>query len=112
LSVVPVDTSMLAAIAGSGEGTAILSGRQLTITGSFGGLRAAATLARLYRRPTGVIRGIPVGDLVVSKASSGTVSGAIELTPLQVTDLRNGWLSVQIDSVTAPGGNLLGWILP
>jgi hypothetical protein len=47
---------------------------------------------------------------MVSKAASGTVSGTLSLTPLQVQDLRKGWLYVQIHSERAPDGNLWGWL--
>jgi hypothetical protein len=112
LSPVPIDATMMSTITGSGSLTATLSGKQLTITGSFEGLRSPATTAQIHRGPKG-IRGpaIPDLDLTISKAVKGTLSGAVELTPDQIVDLRNGRLYVQIQSERAPDGNLWGWLL-
>jgi DNA-binding transcriptional regulator YdaS (Cro superfamily) len=110
LSVVPIDVSMMPTIAGSGSLTAVLAGRKLTITGTFEGLRSPATVAQIHRGPKG-IRGPAVFDLAVTKATSGTVSGSLDLTPAQIEELRSGRLYVQIHSERAPDGNLWGWLL-
>ena len=110
LSPVPIDMSMMAAIAGSGSVTAVLVGRKLTISGTFVGLRSPATVARIHRGPKG-IRGPAIFDLAVSQATSGTISGSFDLTPTQVDDLRNSRFYVQIYSERAPDGNLWGWLL-
>ena len=110
LSPMPIDMSMMAAIAGSGSVTAVLGGRKLTISGTFVGLRSPATVARIHRGPKG-IRGPAIFDLAVSQATSGTISGSLDLTPTQVDDLRNSRLYVQIYSERAPDGNLWGWLL-
>jgi len=110
LSPVPIDMSMMAAIAGSGSVTAVLGGRKLTISGTFVGLRSPATVARIHRGPKG-IRGPAIFDLAVSQATSGTISGSLDLTPTQVEDLRNSRFYVQIYSERAPDGNLWGWLL-
>ncbi len=112
LSPVPINISMMSTIAGSGSLTATLQGKQLTIQGSFEGLRSPATTAQIRRGPKG-IRGpvIPNFELAVTKADKGTVSGTLELTPDQIADLRNGRWYVQIQSERAPDGNLWGWLL-
>jgi len=112
LSPVPIDATMMSTIAGSGSLTATLAGKQLTITGTFEGLRSPATTAQIHRGPKG-IRGPVILDLdlTISKAVKGTFSGSIELTPDQIADLRNGRLYVQIQSERAPDGNLWGWLL-
>ena len=110
LSVVPIDVSMQSTIAGSGSLTATLAGKKLAITGSFEGLRSPATLAQIHRGPRGM-RGPAVFDLVVTKATSGTVGGSVDLNPAQIEDLRNGRLYVQVHSEKAPDGNLRGWLL-
>jgi hypothetical protein len=112
LSPVPIDATMMSTIAGSGSLTAVLVGKQLTITGTFERLRSPATTAQIHRGPKG-IRGpaIPELDLTVSKAVKGTLTGSVELTPDQIVDLRNGRLYVQIQSERAPDGNLWGWLL-
>jgi CHRD domain len=110
LTPVPIDASMMAAIAGSGLLTAALTGNKLTISGNFAKLRSPATEAHIHRGAKG-IRGPAILDLMVSKAASGSVSGSVTLSPEQIEDLRTGRLYVQIDSEGAPGGNLWGWLL-
>jgi CHRD domain-containing protein len=111
---VPIDVSMQATIAGTGSVTATLSGTRLTIAGTFEGLKSPATIAQLHKSPVRGVRGPVVFDLVVNKtdASSGTLSGTLDLTSLQVTDLEKGRLYVQVHSEKAPDGNLWGWLLP
>jgi hypothetical protein len=110
LSPVPIDASMMAAIAGSGSLTAVLSGSTLTVTGTFDGLRSPATTAQIRRGPKG-IPGPVILELTISKAAKGTVNGSFELTPEQIAELRDGRWYVQIQSERAPDGNLWGWIL-
>jgi hypothetical protein len=112
LSPVPIDATMMSTVSGSGSLAATLAGKQLTISGTFEGLRSPATTAQLHRGIRGV-RGPTIMDLnlAISKDVRGTISGVIELTPDQITDLRNGRLYVQIQSKGAPGGNLWGWLL-
>ena len=110
LSPVPIDLSMMARVAGSGSLTATLSGKQLTITGTFEGLRSPATTAQIHRSPKG-IPGPAILDLTVTKSEKGAVSGTLELTQDQIADLRAGRLYVQIQSERAPDGNLWGWML-
>lgn len=110
LSTVPIDVTMQAVISGSGSVTAVLTGKVLSVTGTFEGLRSAATTAHIHRGPKG-IRGPSVFDLTVAKATSGTITGRIELTPSQVADLADGRLYVQLHSEKAPDGNLWGWLL-
>jgi hypothetical protein len=112
LSPVPINISMMATIAGSGSLTAALKGKQLEIQGTFEGLRSPATTAQIHRGPKG-IRGPVIAntELTVTKATKGTISGTIELTPDQIADIRNGQWYVQIHSERAPDGNLWGWLL-
>jgi hypothetical protein len=112
LSPVPINISMMSTIAGSGSLTATLQGKQFTIQGSFEGLRSPATTAQIRRAPKGIPGPvIPNFDLTVTKAEKGTVSGTLELTPDQIADLRNGRWYLQIQSESAPDGNLWGWLL-
>ncbi len=110
LSTVPVDATMLSRVAGSGSLTAVLNGDRLTFSGTFQGLRSPATHASIHLGPKG-IPGPPIVDLAVSNATSGNVTGAVELTASQIEDLRSAKLYVQIDSEKAPEGNLWGWLL-
>jgi hypothetical protein len=111
LSSVPVQASTAASLTGSGSATGTLRGTTLTVTGTFEGLQTPATTARVHVAPKG-IRGPGVLDLVVTKATKGSVSGELALTPAQVDDLRRGRLYIQIQSEKAPEGNLWGWLLP
>lgn len=116
LSPVALDVAMQATVAGSGSVTAVLTGTTLTITGTFDGLKSPATLAQLHKGPVKVVRGPAIFDLTVSPgapgvtATSGSISGSVTLTPVQVTDLEKGRLYVQLHSEKAPDGNLWGWL--
>ena len=103
---------MQATMAGSGSVTAALKGTTLSINGTFTGLKTAATVARVHRGPKMAMRGPAIGDLAATPATSGTLSGSIELTKTQIDDLAAGRLYVQLHSEKAPEGNLWGWLLP
>jgi hypothetical protein len=111
LSIVPIDIAMQATIAGSGAVSGTLKGNTLTLNGTFNGLKTAATVARVHRGPRTAMRGAAIGDLAVTANTSGTISGAIELTKEQVEDLSAGRLYIQLHSEKAPDGNLWGWLL-
>jgi hypothetical protein len=111
LSTVPIDLGMAATVTGSGSVTATLKGRTLTIAGKFSGLKTPATIARLHRSPNRGIRGDAFGDLTVTAATAGEISGAVELSAAQVEDLEKGRLYLQLHSEKAPDGNLWGWFL-
>jgi hypothetical protein len=57
------------------------------------------------------VRGPVIGDLMISKATSGTVSGSIELTAPQVESLHKGGIYVQLQSEKAPDGVIWGWLI-
>ena len=111
LTTVPMDGGMRNTVAGSGSATASLSGATLSITGTFDGLKSPATAATVHGGAAKGVRGPSLGDLVVSKATRGTLTGSINLTPEQVKGLREGRLYVELASEKAPEGNLWGWIL-
>ena len=114
LAPVPIDVSMQATIAGSGTASAVLTGTRLVVSGTFEGLRSPATIAQLHRSPVRGVRGPVVFDLAVAKSegTAGTLSGTVELTPIQVADLEKGRLYIQLHSEKAPDGNLWGWLTP
>ena len=111
LTPVPVETSTAASITGSGVVTATLTGPRLSLSGTFGGMKSAATLAQVHLGAKGV-RGPVEFDLTVEKAPSGAISGSVMLTKVQVDSLRKGWFYIQIHAEKAPDGNLWGWLLP
>ena len=101
-------------VTGKGSATGTLSGRKLTISGSFEGLAAPATLARLHQGIAKGARGAAITDLTISKGANGTLSGSVDLTAPQVEALRQGKLYIQLHSekgVTPDGSNLWGWFL-
>lgn len=91
--------------------TATLTGAKLTVTGSFEGFKSPASTAQIRTGPTLGSRGPVVFDLTVTKETKGSISGAFDLTPEQVTLLRNGRLYVQIHNTNTPEGALWGWFL-
>jgi CHRD domain len=101
-------------VTGKGSATGTLSGRKLTITGTFEGLAAPATIARLHQGIAKGARGAAITDLTISKGASGTLTGSVDLTAPQVEALRQGKLYIQLHSekgVAPDGSNLWGWFL-
>jgi hypothetical protein len=101
-------------IRGRGTGTAMLAGNRLTINVSFEGLATPATVARLHRGVAKGARGPVLGDLTITKGTSGVIGGTIDLKPEDLADLKLGRLYVQVHSEKgkAPDGhNLWGWLL-
>ena len=116
LAPVPIDIAMRSTVAGAGSVSATLTGTMLSLSGSFDGLRTAATIAQIHQGPAMGVRGPAILDLTVSKATSGasfsgSVIGSFALTPEQAESLRKGKLYIQIHSEKAPDGNLWGWLL-
>ena len=86
----------------------------MTIDGKFTGLRTPATVARLHLAPRAA-RGEAFAELKVSKGTSGnsgTITGAIDLTPQQAQAVEKSSVYIQLHSEKAPEGNLWGWLLP
>ena len=110
LSTVPIDVAMQSTIAGSGTATAVLTGTKLAVTGTFANLKSPATVARIHVAPKGM-RGPAVFDVQVTAGTSGTITGAVNLTAAQIEDLRNSRFYIQLHSEKAPDGNLWGWLL-
>ena len=111
LSTIAMDGGMRETVAGTGNASAVLAGTKLTINGTFDGLRSPATVARVHSGLAMGVRGAAIGDLTVAKATNGTISGSLDLTPEQVQGLKAGRLYIQISSEKAPEGNLWGWLV-
>jgi hypothetical protein len=124
LGMVPAaNAAQQANVVGKGSATAVLAGNRLTINGTFEGLPAAATAARIHQGIAKGARGKAIADLTITKAASGTLSGTVTLTPEQVEALKSGRLYVQVYSEKgiAPEegkvqpevdhSNLWGWLL-
>jgi hypothetical protein len=108
---VPLDGAMRGTVAGSGSGSATLTGSKLSITASFDGMPSPATSAKLHKAVATGVRGSAFQDLTVTKDTKGTVSGTFDLTPDQVDSLKKGRIYIQISSEKSPDGTLWGWIL-
>ena len=116
LTWVPIGGAERNEVAGEGSATATLSGSRLAITGSFDGLPAPATAAKLHQGiATGARgRGAVIAELRVTGGASGTLSGDVRLSSEQLAALRAGQLYVQITSekgVLPDHGTLWGWLL-
>jgi hypothetical protein len=98
-------------MAGSGTITGTLSGMKFTINGPFEGLLAAATTADLHAgvAPMAGVRGPVIKSLTISKSTSGTISGQVDLTAPQVESLKKGGLYIQIQNEKLTDGVLWGW---
>ena len=110
-------------VAGKGAATATLAGNKLTVNGTFEGLPAPATAARLHQGVAKGARGKAFADLTSTKAASGTITGSVTLTPEQVDALKAGKIYMQVHSekgiapeqgkadAIVDNSNLWGWLL-
>ena len=99
-------------VIGKGTATATLAGRKLTIAGTFDGLAAPATVARLHQGIAKGARGAAITDLTVTQAASGKLSGSVDLTAEQLEALKQGKLYIQLHTgkgVPPDGSTLWGW---
>jgi len=111
LTAVPADARTRPSLAGIGNATASLNGSKLSVTGSFEGLLSPATMAQLHSAVAAGVRGPVIGDLTISKATSGTISGTFDLNPQQVESAHKGGLYIEIHSEKAPDGVIWGWLM-
>lgn len=113
LSVLPVDVATLRTMSGSGEVRATLEGRSLVVSGSFEGLSSPATVAHIHEAPPA--RRGPVAFAIdvnsATGATSGEVTGTVELDDAQTRALRNHEYYVQIHTEHNAGGEIRGWLM-
>jgi len=100
-----------ATVFATANATATLAGTKLTVNGSFEGFKSPASIAQIHTGPSMGARGPVLFDLTVTKATKGTISGTVDLTPEQVNLLKNGRLYIQIHNTNTPEGALWGWLL-
>jgi hypothetical protein len=103
-------------VVGIGNASAVLSGKKLTITGSFENLATPATGAHVFIGPATGVRdqGKSTFDLTLTKTGdgkSGQIAGSLDLTQPQVDALKKGRFYIQVHSEGMPTGHLLGWVL-
>jgi hypothetical protein len=111
---VPITGAERANVTGRGSATATLAGTKLAISGTFDGLASPATVARLHQGIAKGARGPAIADLTISKGTSGTISGSVNLNAEQLDGLKQGRLYLQVHSekgVAPDGSNLWGWFL-
>ena len=114
LTWVPIGGAERNDVAGEGAATATLVGAQLTIAGTFTGLPARVTGAKLHRGPATGVRGPAIADLQVTGGMAGTVGGDVRLSAEQVAALTAGQLYIQVYSekgVLPDHATLFGWLL-
>ena len=114
LTWVPIGGAERNDVAGEGAATATLVGTQLTIAGTFTGLPARVTGAKLHRGPATGVRGPAIADLLVTGGVAGTVAGEVRLSAEQVAALTAGQLYIQVYSekgVLPDHATLFGWLL-
>lgn len=124
LGMVPAaNAAQQAMVTGKGTATAVLAGNRLTVNGTFEGLPAPATAARVHQGIAKGARGKAIADLTITKAAAGTISGTVTLTPEQLEALKQGRLYVQVHSERGippeqgkvqpevDNSNLWGWLL-
>lgn len=110
LSPVAADQKSRADVSGVGTATAVLSGTKLNVTGTFEGLKTPATAVKIHNGVALGARGPAIHDLTITKATSGSISGSIDLTAAEVDSLKKGKLYIQIYSEKPPDGTLWGWL--
>ena len=112
LSMTPIANAAAGAtVKGLGSATATLKGTTLTINGTFDGLATPATTAKLHGGVKIGVRGPEIANLTITQATSGTITGTVQLTKEQVADLAQSKLYIQLASQKAPEGNLWGWLI-
>jgi len=114
---VPIGGAERNDVAGEGKVTATLSGSKLSIAGSFESLPAKATAAKLHlgvakgaRGPGG---GALIGDLRVTGATNGSITGDVRLSAEQLEALKAGRVYLQLyteKGVLPDHATLFGWL--
>jgi hypothetical protein len=110
---VPITARERDDVSGSGSVAGTLAGNRLTITGTFEGLPAPATAARLHRGVARGARGDAFADLTITRAVRGEISGSVELSTEQVEAFGEEKLFVQVytERGVEDGSTLRGWFL-
>lgn len=111
---VPISGAERSDVGGTGSITASLSRSNLSLTGCFEGLPAAATRASLHIGVATGARGPAVAELTITKAANGTVTGEVPLDRAQRDAVLAGHAYVQLHAergVAPDNAVLWGWLL-
>lgn len=116
LTWVPIGGAERNDVSGTGAVTATLSGSRLMIAGTFEGLPAPVTAAKLHQGVATGARGAGavIAELRVNGDAEGTLIGDVHLNAEQLAALRAGRLYVQVYSekgVLPDHDTLWGWLL-
>lgn len=95
---------------GFGSFTGTLTGLNITLTGTFGGLTAPVTAAHIHGPAGPGVNGPVILHLTIDNATSGNFSGNGVLTAQQALDLQAGLHYINIHTSTFPGGEIRGQI--
>ena len=95
-----------------GVGTFSLERSNFTYSVTFSGLSSKATAGHIHGGATPTNNAAMLMSFGVPAVTSGTISGTAILTADQVALLINGMLYVNIHSVSFPGGEIRGQIVP
>jgi hypothetical protein len=106
----PHDMSTRDNVVGFGKISATLAGDQLTVRGEFSGLSSSATAAFLRMGAAMGVPGPRIGEITVTKAAAGQISGTIKLNAAAIAALDRNGLYVELDSAKAPDGNSWAWL--
>jgi hypothetical protein len=109
ITAVPADARTRADLTGIGNATAVLSGTKLTISGTFEGLKTNVTSIKLHNAVAAGVRGPALQELTGPKATSGSITGSVDLNPEQLEHFKKGGLYIEIYTEKAPEGALWGW---
>ena len=91
--------------------TGTLVGTKLTVAGTFDNFKHPASIAQIRSGAAMGVRGPVLFDLIVTRATKGTISGTVDLTAAQVDLLKNNRLYVQVHNQNTPEGALWGWFM-
>ena len=112
LSIMPVDFASFATTSGSGEVTAELRGRELTVEVMFADLSSPATRADIRKAEKGQRGAVAFTlDIGTATATAGTFDDKVTLTDTQVVELHQERYYLQIQTEGNPNGEIRGWFL-
>src|SRR5262249_636547 len=93
-------------------GTISLEGTNLSFQISFSGLSGPATASHFHMGASPTNNSGTVIPLTVPAATSGTITGAMSLSPDQAATILSGHSYVNIHTANNPGGEIRGQVVP
>ncbi len=98
---------------GTGSATVTLSGKTVTVSGTYNGLSGAASAAHIHgpaakTASAGVILALTVTE--GATAGSGTIAGTGTLTDAQITEMRDGLYYINVHTAANAKGEIRGQV--